>query len=165
MWERFQKDMLLWSPGNLILRIPMPHLRPWRFGSRRLPSLETWDDSRMPGQRCSQPSQPSQPWPEYPPVNHQIQQLPKPAAILRVDMGGCNCSKIHVCHIYICVIHICITIGLLWYGSIVYICLYNVDVLLITPPNIKSIYIKFRTNNGLGSLENFPDLCGAEHIA
>ena len=40
----------------------------------------------------------------------------------------------------------------------------NVNVLLITPPNIKSIKIKFRPNIGRGS-ENFPDLCGAEQIA
>ena len=42
----------------------------------------------------------------------------------------------------------------------------NVYVLSITPrPNIKSIKIKFRPIIGRGSLENFPDLCGAEQIA
>ena len=47
--------------------------------------------------------------------------------------------------------------------------IYNVDVLLINlppaPPNIKSMKIMFRPNIGRGSLENFPDLCGAEQIA
>ena len=46
----------------------------------------------------------------------------------------------------------------------------NVDVLFINPPPppqtlYKSIWMKFRPNNGRGSLANFPDLCGAEQIA
>ena len=34
-----------------------------------------------------------------------------------------------------------------------------------TPPNIKSIKIKFRPNIAQGSLEKKTDLCGAEQIA